>query len=128
MEKPTIYRSVSFLDLEKAGYKVTVRVVGGMLKVKSAEKDGRMISLSELNKALKFLGLRINHRLSIEEKCEHIPISGGRYYGYRFLGEERGDQEWLKSGYASNEAKEVSSGMGDMVYYLQRMRNGGDRK
>lgn len=127
MEKPVIYRSVSFHDLEQAGYKVTVRMSGGFLKVKTVEKDGRIISLSELNKALKFLGLRINHRLSIEDKCEHIPISGGRYYGYRFLGEERGDKEWLKSGFASNEAKEVSSGMGDMVHYLQRMRNGGDR-
>lgn len=128
MKKPIIYRSVSFLDLEKAGYKITVKHVDSFVKVKTVEKDGRIISISDLNKALKFLGLRINHSLTIEDKCEHIPISGGRYYGYRFLGEERGDKEWLESGFASQEAKEVSSGMKDMVSYLQRMRNGGDRK
>jgi hypothetical protein len=54
-------------------------------------------------------------------------MSGKRTTNFRIVGEERGDKEWLKSPYASEEAKANTSGYIDMVGHLQRMQSGGDR-
>lgn len=127
MQRPIIYRTVSFTDLESVGYQIYLTVDGDTLSVNKVTKHGQTIKVTDLFKALKFLGLRINHNLSFESKCEHVTISGKRTNNFRVVGEERGDDEWLKSGFASDEAKMNSSGMKDMVSHIQRMSRGGDR-
>ena len=49
-------------------------------------------------------------------------------YGYVFVGQERTDDVWLKSGYASEAVMEVmtESNMSDMDVQIEKLKNGGD--
>ncbi len=122
--KHVIYRTISFDDLKSAGYQITLKSESDTLKIETVRKDNNKTSISDLFKALKFLGLRINEHLTFYEQCEHRTLSGKLVTNYRVVGEERGDRKWIESGYASDDAKSNTSGMKDMVQHLNNMGRG----
>jgi len=121
----TIYRTISFSDLESVGYKVEIEREGDKIKVGKVTKHGGRIEKKELFEAIKFLGVKLNNKLSIEEKCDHTTLQGNRVTNFRIVGEERSDRKWITSGFASDEAKMNSSRMGGMVDELSRLSGGG---
>ncbi len=117
-----VQRTISFTDLEDAGYNIIVHV---------AEDETLYIEESQrhqIYKALKVLGIKINVHTSVEiqQVCHHRTMSGKETTNHRFLGLERTDREWLNSGYASDEVKVSRSKMGDMSRQLHKLANGGE--
>ncbi len=122
-----VYRSISMSDLERAGYQVLIKVVDEKLYVERVFKDSKRLEIKEFHHGLFFLGLKINNLLILEPQCHHVKLNGQPTYNYRFTGQERNDEEWIKGGFASEEAILSSSRMGDMVDDAMRMQKGGDR-
>ncbi len=135
-KKNVVYRSISFSDLHKAGYQIEVEqkesvILNGeeqeRFQVTKVTKSGKPITNRQLMDALRFLGLKLNQYLHIVSIQEHVALDGKRTTCHRFLGEERSDTEWVKSGYASDEAFMSSSKYEDMGAYAHKLANGGDR-
>ena len=122
-----VYRSISVTDLEVAGYQILVDISGDSLKVERIFNDGALVPLDTFYHGLYFLGLQINKHLVLEPQCHHVRLDGSPTDNYRFTGQERNDKEWLRGGYASEEAILSSSKMGDMVKGGMQMQKGGDR-
>ena len=129
--KIIIWRSISFGDIQQAGYNIEVSTDDldpEKCKITSITKNGERISRRDLNEALVILGLKNNQHLHVEPETEHRTLGGSRYTGHRFTGEERSDEDWIKSGYASEEAYLATSKFGaSMVQQAMRMQKGGDR-
>lgn len=126
-----VYRSISVTDLEQAGYEILLNAENSTsessLKVERVFKDGEVVPLDKFYHGLYFLGLRVNKHLILEPQGLHVRSNGQQTDNYRFTGQERNDKEWLKSGYASEEAILSSSKMGDMVRGGMQLQKGGDR-
>jgi hypothetical protein len=63
------------------------------------------------------LGLDVNQGLETQENIQHKALDGTVVQCDRYLGNERTDEKWIKSGYASREAKDKASGsklLGDL--------------
>lgn len=126
MGREVVYRPISFQDLALAGIQLTVQNIEGILKVTKITKYGKRLDLDKLPDMLYTLGIVRDHNLEIQDKCQHRTISGKIVEDYRFVGKERNDKEWLKSGYASEEAKISSSKMKDMNSHLRKLSRGGE--
>lgn len=128
MGRQVVYRSLSFYDLERAGFKISVTKStddSEIYQIRSVSKGGTNINLRDFYKALYTLGIKNNHHLHVEPETEHVTLEGKRYSGHRVSGEERSDGEWIKSGFASEEAYLSNSKYSDMVQHGMRMQRGG---
>lgn len=123
IDADVIYTSISFTDLEQLGFTVDVRLEGESYQITRIRRNGKTVELGTL---LWSCGIIDNMFVNVD-KCEHLRVNGQRTINYRLTGEERFDDEWMKSGHASDERKLTSSSMGDMVHYAKTLRNGGDR-
>lgn len=122
--KKAVQRSISFTDLQNAGYHIQLNEAGTGedYRVKMAESQP-----PEIFKALKTLGLDVNEMITIQPECDHRTMGGKMTHNYRVTGRERVDKAWLRSGYASEEAQMADSRMGGMAAQCNRLSNGGDR-
>ena len=129
MKTRIVYRSISFTDLYEAGYKISVvwDDILETLRVADIFKDGKQLTKKDLSEALHYLGLKDNKHLTLKGRCQHVRLNGKKTMNYRFIGEERSDSKWIKSGFASEEANLNSSKMGGMLHDGMQMQRGGDR-
>ena len=70
------------------------------------------------------LGIDSKSCAVIEQICLHRPDffpTTGMYKGKRWIGIERIDQEWLNSGFASDEVRHARSGFSDLADVLAEM-------
>lgn len=136
-QKKRPIRTVSFADLEHLGFTILVQEFTKELdnghekpavKVVRADKNGIPCSRQDMQELLYSFGIdtkgckwwvvpKTTHR------CMHTkePV-----YNYRYMGYERLDPVWVRSGLASEEAIMRSSRMGDMVETTNKMKRGGD--
>lgn len=131
MQKDNIvYRAISFTDLNMCGYEIEVEIVHEGIeetdyRVVAVKKDGNKQSLDDFYKAVYFLGIKDNEYLHVEQVSEHRTMNGRLTNAHRICGQERNDKQWIKSGYASEEAILSSSKMKDMVHVGMHMQRGG---
>ena len=123
--KRKVYKAVSFADLEKVGLTFELsQNSGGDLKVTKIHKDGVQAPISRLKSVLRVFVISPDHKVGVTPKQAHRCSQGLLVNTHRFLGTERQDKDWLKSGFASDEAKLASSKMKDMVSQTQKLYGG----
>lgn len=77
-----------------------------------------------LKKLLHNLGMDIAFPIEVQHGTTHRLWDKSLYTGTRYVGVERTDKAWLRSGYASLEAKVAAKGDWSMVEELTSMRKG----
>ena len=121
-----VRHQISYVDLSNIGWFVHFDRED-KYKVTCASLNGVEMKVSDLYDTLENLGLKMG-TIDIA-LTEHRPLtSKAIQYGYVFVGQERTDDVWLKSGYASEAVMEVmtESNMSDMDVQIEKLKNGGD--
>lgn len=124
--RPTtaVIRTVSFKDLESVGYHIELVTVPQEDKEPQYDlgkvfKDGQLQSKEQFYQALYFLGINTRHCVpTVLPETLHRDCNNKVIKAHRISGPERLDTQWVKSKYASNEAKIYSSRMRDMSQIL----------
>lgn len=138
--------SVSFADLETIGIKVYVTEHD---KVKPGGKVDKAVKVVKVTKSFEGKDYEVDRdfmrdtlwhlgidtydptiRYWVTKKTKHRTLFGGNepVYTWRFQGYERCDEEYLRSGRASEEAITFSSNMEDMGDVVHQMKNGGEHE
>jgi len=127
---------VSFYDLENLGFDVYVQEFNKQkpdgsqdtaVKVVKVTKEGGEFSKQDMKDFLYILGIdTYDSTFWVTPKKKHRALSSEQpVYHYRYMGYERKDEQWLKSGRASQEAIMYASNMPDMSEQAHKMRHGG---
>lgn len=129
---------ISFHDLKDIGIEVIVKEFDKELdngqtktavKVVEVLRNGKPFPRHYMMEFLWILGIDTrNQKFWVRPKQPHRALTTkDRVYDYRYMGYERLDKEWIRSGRASEEAIALSSRMSDMGDHLNQMKNGGER-
>lgn len=126
-ERPNTH--VSYVDLQSVGWEIVFVAARDSDKfiVTGCSCNGRTRGLEVLEDTLEALGLDLKHYNYKVDRKLHRPLTAKTEVvnNYRFVAPERVDQDWLESGYATEEVKGYSSAMGDMQDTLNDMSGGG---
>jgi len=133
--RPTAY--ISFEDLEALGFEIFVQEFTKekpdgshqtAVKVVRVLKRGVVFPKNDMKELLYIMGIDThNSNFWVTPKKKHRALSKSEpVYNYRYMGYERTDKEYIKSGRASHEAIMFSSSMSDMQEHAEKLQSGGE--
>jgi len=130
-------QTISFHDLESVGFEIFVQEFtkekpdGSLqtaVKVVKVLKGGVDFDKEDMKELLYIMGIDTHgSNFWVTPKKKHRALSQSTpVYNYRYMGYERVDKEYIKSGRASHEAIMYASSMRDMQEHAEKLQNGGD--